>query len=274
MTCQSLLLAGLYTIYNVHMIEAGTVQRKSLKDEVFEVLHGRIIAGQYSAGEWLRQEEISSQLGVSMTPVREALDLLVSAGLAERVPYRGVRVLEPTSKEILNSYGLRLLLESAAVFGAARIATASQVAELRSILAESRSLVQLKDMSRQRVLSRQLHSAVVGASGNTQLHRMYITVLNTFPDWMLYEYLFRHPELLDESMNNEFKEHGAIVEAVACHEPRQAVERTLEHLLNRGKELEMYLGIPGDLVQATEDQVLPLITRRSKARNPFEEEST
>ncbi len=243
------------------MLETTAVQRKSLKEEVFEVLHGRIIAGQYSAGEWLRQEEISSQLGVSMTPVREALDLLVSAGLAERVPYRGVRVLEPSAKEILNSYGMRLLLESAAVFAAARTATVSQVAELRAILAESGSLVQLKDMSRQRVLSRQLHSAIVAVAGNAQLQRIYITVLNTFPDWMLYEYLFRHPQLLDESMNSESKEHGAIVDAVACHEPRQAVERTLEHLLNRGKELESYLGIPRDLVQATEDQILPLITR-------------
>ncbi len=265
MTCRNLLLAGLYTIYNVHVIDSTTVQRKSLKEEVFEVLHGRIIAGQYSAGEWLRQEEISSQLGVSMTPVREALDLLVSAGLAERVPYRGVRVLEPSSKEILNSYGMRLLLECAAVFSAAQVATTAQVEQLQGILAESRSLVRLNDMSRQRVLSRQLHSAVVAASGNAQLHRMYVTVLNTFPDWMLYEYLFRHPELLDESMNHEYLEHAAIVEAVACHEPEQAVARTLEHLLNRGRELETSLGIAHDLVQATEDQVLPLLT---KPRNP------
>ncbi len=255
------------------MLETTTVQRKSLRDEVFEVVHSRIIAGQYAAGEWLRQEEISSQLGVSMTPVREALDLLVSAGLAERVPYRGVRVLQPSTKEILNSYGMRLLLESAAVFAAAHAATPLQVAELRSILAESRSFVQLKDMSRQRVLSRQLHSAIVAASGNTQLHRIYITVLNTFPDWMLYEYLFRHPELLDESMNSEAREHAAIVEAVACHDPPQAVERTLEHLLKRGTELETYLGIPRDLVQATEAQVMPLIQSRSRHRNPFQEES-
>ncbi len=255
------------------MLETTTVHRRSLKEEVFEVLHGRIIAGQYSAGEWLRQEEISSQLGVSMTPVREALDLLVSAGLAERVPYRGVRVLEPTSKEILDSYGMRLLLESAAVFAAALSATAPQIAQLREILAESRSLVHLHEMPRQRVLSRRLHSAIVSASGNAQLHRMYITALNTFPDWMLYEYLFRHPEVLDESMNNESREHGAIVEAVACHDPELAVAHTLEHLMNRGKELESYLGIPRDLVQATEDQILPLIAKPSMPKKLFQEES-
>src|SRR5512143_141982 len=219
MTCRNLLLARLDTIYNTSMLEAALVHRKPLKEEVFEILHGRIVAGQYAAGEWLRQEDISSQLGVSMTPVREALDLLVSAGLAERVPYRGVRVLEPSSKEILNSYGMRLLLESAAVHAAAQNASGTQVAQLRAILEESRTLVELKDMSRQRVLSRQLHSAIVAASGNAQLHRVYTTVLNTFPDWMLYEYQFRHPELLDESMNGEYREHGAIVDAVAMHDP-------------------------------------------------------
>jgi DNA-binding GntR family transcriptional regulator len=255
------------------MLATMTVHRKPLKEEVFEVLHGRIIAGQYSAGEWLRQEEISSQLGVSMTPVREALDLLVSAGLAERVPYRGVRILEPSSKEILNSYGMRLLLESAAVFAAAINVSGAQVAQLRAILDESRSLVMLSDMSHQRVLSRQLHAAIVAASGNTQLHRIYTTVLNTFPDWMLYEYLFRHPEALGESMDNEYKEHCAIVEAVGIHEPELAVERTLVHLMNRGKELETYLGIPRDLVQATEDQVLPLLTKHTISKNLFKEET-
>src|SRR5512142_375841 len=166
MTCRNLLMAKLYTIYNASMLETATLHRKPLKEEVFEVLHSRIIAGQYSAGEWLRQEEISSQMGVSMTPVREALDLLVSAGLAERVPYRGVRVLEPSTKEILNSYAMRLLLESAAVHAAACNVSGAQVAQLRAILEESRTLVKLKDMSRQRGLSRQLHGAIVAAAGN------------------------------------------------------------------------------------------------------------
>lgn len=253
------------------MAHAEVVQRKPLKAEVFEILHGRIIAGQYSAGEWLRQEEISSQLGVSMTPVREALDLLVSAGLAERVPYRGVRILEPTSKEIVNSYGMRLLLECAAVHAAALQISSSQLAQLRSILAQSQSLVRLKDMSRQRVLSRQLHSAIVAASGNAQLLRMYTTVLNTFPDWMLYEYLFRHPEILDESMAAERHEHGAIVEALTLHDAQLAVERTLEHLLNRGKELEHHLGISRELIQSTEDQILPLFGHVNPQSQPQEE---
>jgi DNA-binding GntR family transcriptional regulator len=255
------------------MLETVTVHRKPLKEEVFDILHGRIIAGQYSAGEWLRQEEISSQMGVSMTPVREALDLLVSAGLAERVPYRGVRILEPSTGEILNSYGTRLLLESAAVSAAALNIKAEQLQELRLILQESKSLVTLEEMSRQRVLSRQLHGGLVAASGNALLHRIYTTVLNVFPDWMLYEYMFRHPELLADSMSSEYREHSAIVDAVASRDSALAVERTIEHLQNRGRELETYLGISRELVRAAEDQILPLLKSRRMPKDLFQKES-
>jgi len=65
---------------------------KPLKEEIYDALHRQIIAGKYGPGDWLRQEDIATLMCVSMTPVREALDLLVSTGLAERVPYRGVRV--------------------------------------------------------------------------------------------------------------------------------------------------------------------------------------
>jgi DNA-binding GntR family transcriptional regulator len=239
--------------------EMKLVHRKSMKNEVFDVLHERIIAGQYPAGAWLRQEEISSQLGVSMTPVREALDLLVSAGLTERVPYRGVRVLRPSAEEIADSYGLRLLLESAAVYASALGISCEQLTKLEAILDRSKVLVELKDMSRQRVLNRELHESIVSASGNTLLNKMYVTVLNTFPDWMLYEYMFRHPELLEDSIHHEYMEHRAVVDSLALHDPELAMQATIEHITNRGRELELYLGVPGDLLKAREAHVLPLL---------------
>ena len=74
------------------LIAEKELTHKPLKEEIFDALHRQIIAGKYTSGDWLRQEDIASQMGVSMTPVREALDLLVAKGRAERVPYRGVRV--------------------------------------------------------------------------------------------------------------------------------------------------------------------------------------
>lgn len=254
------------------MQETNTILRKPMKDEVFDVLHERIIAGQYAPGEWLRQDDISSQLGISMTPVREALDLLVSAGLAERIPYKGVRILKPTVQEIVDSYAMRLLLECSAVYSAAYNISVDQISTLEKILDRSKLLVDLKDMSRARVLSRELHGTIVLASGNTLLHKIYLNVLNTFPDWMLYEYIFRHPELLDKSICNEYQEHRGIVDAITDHQPELAVNRTIEHITNRGRELESYLNVPRELVRTKEAGILPLITHFKKTQNPSNKE--
>jgi DNA-binding GntR family transcriptional regulator len=233
-----------------------TFQRKPIKEAIFEALHQRIIAGKYAPGEWLRQEEISSQLGVSQTPVREALDLLVSAGLAERVPYRGVRVLQLTAEEIADAYGLRLLLESVAARAAAQNHLADQIDRLFRIAKQTEDLVTLNDMSALRQLNREFHQTVVTAGGNALLSKLYKMMANTFPDWMLYEYMFRHPELLLPSLTREFNEHTAIAEAIRAGDADLAAERTIQHIRELSKELVLYLGIPAELLTDKERKLV------------------
>ena len=229
---------------------------RSLRDEVFDILHKRIIAGEVRPGEWLRQDDIASQLGVSMTPVREALDLLVASGLAEREPYRGVRVVELTHDEMLDAYGLRILLEPAAARLASQTATPPQVEELKRLLVGTLELVRLEDMSRLRECSRQFHAAVVTMSGSPLLTRLYGIAAAKFPDWMLYEAMFRHPEALTESLRAEQAQHRAILNAIAARDPEAAARASLDHILSLGKDLETYLGIPRELIQQKEKQFL------------------
>ncbi|MEW5827534.1 MAG: GntR family transcriptional regulator [Chloroflexota bacterium] len=233
-----------------------SVQRKPLKEEIFDILHNRIIAGKVAPGEWLRQEDISSQLGVSQTPVREALDLLVSAGLAERVPYRGVRVLQLNADEIADAYAMRLLLESTAAHAAASNCTAEQLEVLRALIEKTRPLVALSEMSMQRQLNREFHQMLVAASGNPLLARLYAMVANQFPDWMLYEYMFRHPELLEASLAQEYREHLAIVEAIAAGQGQTAAQQAREHIRNLGRELVTFLQVPEELLIERETLLL------------------
>jgi DNA-binding GntR family transcriptional regulator len=235
------------------------VRKKSLKDSVFDFLHRRIVAGKYAPGEWLRQEDISSQLNVSQTPVREALDLLVSAGLAERVPYRGVRVPEPTPEEIIDAYILRLMLESAAVRLAAMNVTPEQIQTLQEIVLQTRDLVTLDGMSRQRQLNKQFHQLIVEASGNGMLSKFYEMASNKFPDWRLYEYMFRHPELLEVSLAREYDEHQAIVAALAAHNSRKAALGVIEHIHNLAYELVDFLNIPAGRLAEKEAQVATIL---------------
>jgi DNA-binding GntR family transcriptional regulator len=241
------------------MDDSLTLERKSLKEEIFGVLHKRIIAGKYAPGEWLRQEEISSQLGVSQTPVREALDLLVSSGLAERIPYRGVRVLQLTIEEIVDSYFLRLLLESTAVAATARIRTEEQLAALYRIVEKTEALMSLNDMSMQMQLNREFHYSIVTASGNPLMTKLYEVVSHQFPDWMLYEYMFRHPELLQPSLTHEFQEHKAIVDAIAARNPEEAARNVITHIKNLGEELVNFLGISKALLAEKEAQLVSIV---------------
>lgn len=224
--------------------ELDNLQRRSLKEEIFDVLHDKIIAGQVKPGEWLRQEDIATQLGVSMTPVREALDLLVSVGLAERVPYRGVRVPQLTNEEIAEAYAMRLLLEAAGARSAALKQEKAQVQELKHILSRMKGLLSLRDISTLRQLSRRFHRAVVAIGGNSTLERLYEMVMNSFPDWMLYEYLFRHTDLLEESLRDEYNEHMALVEAIEAGDADRAERMAIQHIRQLGEDLVVYLNIP------------------------------
>ena len=238
------------------MTMTETLPRRSLRDEVFQVLHKRVITGEYRPGEWLRQDDIASQLGVSMTPVREALDLLVAAGLAAREPYRGVHVAELTRDEMLDAYGLRLTLEPLAARLAATEADPAGLEALRRIHAETLGLLRLEDMSRLRELSRQFHAAVVEMSGSPLLVRLYQVAANQFPDWMLYEAMFHHPEALAASLRNEQEQHLAMVDAIAAHDADAAYEAALRHILSLGKDLQTYLSIPPEFVRQREQQFL------------------
>ena len=234
--------------------EIETIQKRPLKEDVFDVLHDKIISGRYKPGEWLRQDDIATGLGVSMTPVREALDLLVAAGLAERVPYRGVRVREMITKDVVEAYGLRLILEAIIAQEAARNITPEQVKSLEKMLAEMGKYRSLKDVSHIRQLSREFHSIIAESSSNELLIKVYAVVSNAFPDWLLYEAIFRNPELLQSSMDDMQREHSAILDALKKQDPEKAAQKSIEHLMESGKWLEDYLDVPAELLREKEEQ--------------------
>lgn len=244
--------------------ETELIQKRPLKEDIFDVLHEKIISGTYKPGDWLRQDDIATLLGVSMTPVREALDLLVSAGLAERVPYRGVRVREMSTRDVVEAYGLRLVLEAVIAQEAARNITPDQIMGLERVLGKMKRHDTLKAVSSERQSSREFHSAIAEATRNDLLVKMYAVVSNAFPDWLLYEALFRYPELIEDSMMSTYKEHVAIVEALKKGDADRAAQKSIEHVMESGKWLEEYLGIPSELLREKEEQVSPLLKKTKK----------
>lgn len=88
------------------------INRQTAADQVAEVLREKILSGELPAGQYIRQEAIAQELGVSRLPVREALVLLESQGLVQTEKYKGTFVASLSMREIEEIYALRGLLET------------------------------------------------------------------------------------------------------------------------------------------------------------------
>lgn len=100
------------------------IERKILRDDVYEVILDRLLSGQYKPGQPLGIDGLARELGVSPTPVREALVQLEHTGMVTRAALKGYRLAEPLSSEqMAQLMDMRLVLEVAAVERAMRRAT-------------------------------------------------------------------------------------------------------------------------------------------------------
>jgi DNA-binding GntR family transcriptional regulator len=97
----------------VPLTDAGLTPSRTAR--VLEIIRNAILSGELAPGSALVEQELAAQLGVSKTPVREALKTLEGTGLVVMVPYRGAAVRELTRADAVAIYDLRLLLEPEAV---------------------------------------------------------------------------------------------------------------------------------------------------------------
>jgi DNA-binding GntR family transcriptional regulator len=133
-----------------------------------------ISIGEIPAGTRLDEQLIANQLGVSRTPLREAITRLVQDGLVENRPYRGNFVRSFTAKEVFDLYEVRKGLESMAVRVAIPNLTEDAITHLRTVLGEIDTALQASDLDTYGLADQQFHEAIAQLSGNSTL----ITMLN------------------------------------------------------------------------------------------------
>ncbi len=238
--------------------QTGPLKKRSLKREVFDVLQRRIIAGAYSPGRWLRQSEIAEELEVSLTPVREALDQLVADGLAQRVPYRGVRVPTFTGEEIADAYAVRVMIEVPVAGAAAWNISPKQGELLLDLIHRTEDLHKPDDMVEYRHLNWRIHRSIARAAGNPFLARLHGIAMNRFPDWMLYENLLQKPDELRAGLGREYEEHLVLARAVVGGQPETAAGAALRHLHGIRQEITASLGVPEDVLKKREEEIRSL----------------
>jgi len=202
--------------------EALRTRTRSRADFVYESLRDAIWDGRIAIGERVREEEIARNLGVSRTPVREALQRLHQRGLLVFGAGRGLTVASLSQHQVLQLYAMREILEGSAARFAAQHATEPEIAVLWRLQKElckpdhdTMALV---------TLNRRLHQAIYEAAHNQYL----IQTLSVLHDSLalLHSTTFRVPSRRLESD----EEHRQIVEAIEQHNPDRAEEAARQHI--------------------------------------------
>lgn len=186
-------------------------------------LQDSILSGELPAGSPLRLEELAARLGMSISPVREAVRRLESLGLAVHVPHRGARVSELALDDLRDTYEVRLVLEPLAVSRAAERFTEAEADAARGQLEEYAEAHRRGDLRAARDAHAGFHFTLYHASGSEWLVRLIR------PAWENCE-RYRAISLQRRSPAEVEGEHLRILAACVEQEPRRAAAELKRHL--------------------------------------------
>jgi DNA-binding GntR family transcriptional regulator len=186
-------------------------------------LQDSILSGELPPGAPLRLEELADRLGMSISPVREAVRRLENLGLAVHVPHRGARVSELAVDDLRDTYEVRLVLEPVAVRRAATRFTDADRARAHSHLADYADARERDDPTAARAAHTAFHFALYAASGSAWLLRLIR------PAWENCE-RYRAISLRSRSIADVERQHELILDACARHEPDRAAAELTRHL--------------------------------------------
>lgn len=174
-----------------------------------------ILAGQHEPGSRLREEELARRIGVSRTPVREALRRLTADGLVEVSANRGAQVVSYTDEDLEEIFDLRALLESHSHARAAELIDDADITRLSELADEMEDLGTCPDSTaRDRIaeLNREFHGTIIHASGSPRL----IGLLQQVVQVPLVHRTFHR--YTPEALARSFQHHREIVAALAARD--------------------------------------------------------
>lgn len=212
---------------------SGRHDRRKVTDWVYEQLKLAIVDLRLAPGDPLREAALAEQLGVSKTPIREALTRLEQDGLVETTSFKGAAVTVYSRRDLEEIYELRELLEIAAARAAAVSMTDQARARLEHICADSRTLSRTEDVERLTELLTEFDEVLFAQVTNSRIKALVDN---------LRAHLSRIGKLTTDipgRIGNSVAEHDKIVEAITARDADLAERYMREHIRSvRDAQLE------------------------------------
>mgnify|MGYP001064029163 CR=1 FL=1 len=202
-----------------------------LRDVVFNTLRRAILTGELKPGERLMEIHLANRLGVSRTPIREAIRKLELEGLVTMIPRRGAEVAQITEKSLQDVLEVRRALDALCVELACDRITSDEKEALKKACDDFERATQTGDATTIAASDVALHDIIVQATGNRRL----IQLINNLSEQM---YRYRFEYIKDEKGHeNLVNEHRMIYESILQGDKEKAAQAAKLHIDNQEKSI-------------------------------------
>lgn len=209
-------------------------ENKSLTTIIFEKVREDILNDVYVDGEKIVEAKLAEELGVSRTPVREALKQLELDGLVESIPNRGVIVKGITEQDIADIYTIRIAIEGIAANWSVRRISDEEIAALKEVYELMEFYTARGDADKTFELNTKFHEIIYKATRSRYMEHV-------LKDFQMFIKSTRSKSLKSEGRLEEaLGEHKAVLEAFLTHDPDAAVSAVLAHVNNSRRNAENF----------------------------------
>jgi len=196
--------------------------RPQLSDDVARLIRRRIFDGGYAAGSYIRLDQLAAELGISVTPVREALFALRAEGLIAQLPRRGFVVLPVTGRDVTDVANVQAHVGGELAARAAVNITDDQLRELKAIQARLEEAYAGDDQERTVRLNHEFHRAINVASDSPKLAQLMSQITRYAPESVF--------PTIEGWPNQSIKDHRRVLSALEKHDKNLARAAMSEHL--------------------------------------------
>ncbi|MEX1082327.1 MAG: GntR family transcriptional regulator [Halofilum sp. (in: g-proteobacteria)] len=208
---------------------SSKISRNSLHTEVVTQVRDMIVRGDIAPGERLREREICEQLGISRTPLREALKVLAAENMVELLPNRGAQVTQPTVEEIEELFEILAVLEALAGELACVRMTEAEISHTRELHDSMLGRYEEGDRLEYFKFNQQIHEHIMRGSRNSNLQAIYATISGRV----------RHTRYVSSLTGARWQqamgEHCAMIRALENRDSPHMFHVLREHLRNKAE---------------------------------------
>ena len=196
-----------------------------LRDVVFNTLRDAILTGKLVPGERLMENQLADKLGVSRTPVREALRMLELENLVELVPRKGAQVLDMSEKDIVNILEVRSALEGLATSVACKKMSKEDLQQLKNMEVDFEKAVADNDVEHFVDIDEDFHDLIFAATENDKLISIFRNLRI-----QLYRYRMAQAKNNETSMSTIVAHHRSIIRAIENHDAEEGASIAQGHI--------------------------------------------